>query len=388
MANRAKQRSIISNGVKKQRLLKIFTRFDIISKILGGKMRSLQTLILILFSCILVFSFSSRVDAGPLKRPLSFQQITLKDGLSSEMVNAIAVQGDEVWFGTESGGATLYDKSKKIYKAYTTKGEPMDKVDDGKSINWKNLLAYNHVSVIVPDADRIWFGTYFYGFGGGGISYYQPRRNPPWKRFNTNDSRAKKVVSMAVDGDQVWVGSEKGLSLLDKKTEGWRIFYSTQDGLSGNFVNSLLVQSDFIWMGTNGGVSRLDKIKKAWKTYSQKEGLNETEIKSLASVKGKIWAGGVGGTLFEYNAVSDRWKKMEPTDSLKSGGIQFIAPTKEKVFICRDNGVSIYDLPTGRWESLTASDGLLSNSVFCAAEDKNSVWFGTDKGVSRLMLTP
>ena len=351
-------------------------------------MRSLQTLILILFSCILVFSFSSRVDAGPLKRPLSFQQITLKDGLSSEMVNAIAVQGDEVWFGTESGGATLYDKSKKIYKAYTTKGEPMDKVDDGKSINWKNLLAYNHVSVIVPDADRIWFGTYFYGFGGGGISYYQPRRNPPWKRFNTNDSRAKKVVSMAVDGDQVWVGSEKGLSLLDKKTEGWRIFYSTQDGLSGNFVNSLLVQSDFIWMGTNGGVSRLDKIKKAWKTYSQKEGLNETEIKSLASVKGKIWAGGVGGTLFEYDAVSDRWKKMEPTDSLKSGGIQFIAPTKEKVFICRDNGVSIYDLPTGRWESLTASDGLLSNSVFCAAEDKNSVWFGTDKGVSRLMLTP
>jgi len=351
-------------------------------------MRSLQTLVLILFSCILVFSFSSRVDAGALKRPLSFQQITLKDGLSSEMVYAIAIQGEEVWFGTEGGGATLYDKSKKIYKAYTTKGEPMDKVDDGKSINWKNLLAYNHVSVIVPDADRVWFGTYFYGFGGGGISYYQPRRNPPWKRFNTNDSRAKKVVSMAVDGDQVWVGSEKGLSLLDKKTEGWRIFYSTQDGLSGNFVNSLLVQSDFVWMGTSGGISRLDKIKKAWKTYSQKDGLNETEIKSLGSVKGKIWAGGVGGTLFEYDTVSDRWKKMEPTDALKSGGIQSIAATKEKVFICRDNGVSIYDLPTGQWESLTASDGLLSNSVFCAAEDKNCVWFGTDKGASRLMLTP
>ena len=368
--------------------MKILTRFGIICKIWGGKMKSLQTLILLLFSSIFVLSFFSHIDAGPLKRPLSLQQITLKDGLSSGMVYAIAVRGEEVWFGTEGGGATLYDKSKKTYKAYTTKGEPMDKVDDGKSINWKNLLAYNHVSVIVPDTDRIWFGTYFYGFGGGGISYYQPGRNPPWKRFNTNDSRAKKVVSMAVEGDQVWVGSEKGLSLLDKKTEGWKIFYSTQDGLSGNFVNSLLVQSDFVWMGTNGGISRLDKVKKTWKTYSQREGLTETEIKSLVSVKGKIWAGGVGGTLFEYDAVSDRWKKMEPTDALKSGGIQFIAATKEKVFICRDNGVSIYDLPTGQWESLTASDGLLSNSVFCAAEDKNSIWFGTDKGVSRLMLTP
>ncbi len=337
---------------------------------------------------ILVLSIFSTAQAGPLKRPLSFQQVTPKEGLSSEMVNAIAVQGEEVWFGTEAGGATLYDRSKKICRAYTTKGEPMDKVDKGVSINWQNLLPYNHVSVILPDVDRIWFGTYFYGFGGGGISYYQPQRNPPWRRFNTNDSRAKKVVSMAVDGEWVWVGSEKGLSLLDKKTEGWKRFYSTNDGLSGNFVNSLLVQSSFLWASTNGGISRFDKVRQAWKTYSQKDGLTEAEIKALASVGEKIWAGGIGGTLFEYDSGLDRWKRIEPTDPLKNGGIYSIAVAKEKVFICRDNGVSIYDLPTGQWESLTVSDGLLSNSVFCATEDKSSIWFGTDKGASRLILTP
>ena len=64
-----------------------------------------------------------------------------------------------------------------------------------------------------------------------------------------------------------------------------------------------------------------------------------------------------------------------------------VTVTKEKAFICRDNGVSIYDFQTSSWESLTASDGLLSNTVFCAAEDKNSIWFGTDKGASQLMLT-
>jgi ligand-binding sensor domain-containing protein len=100
----------------------------------------------------------------------------------------------------------------------------------------------------------------------------------------------------------------------------------------------------------------------------------------------KLWAGGIGGTAFEYNAVSDVWKKIEPTDSLKGGGIHSIAVTKEKVLVCRDKGVSLYDLPTGQWESLTVSDGLLSNTVFCAAQDKNSIWFGTDKGASRLIL--
>lgn len=348
----------------------------------------LRLLLKLSLPLILILSIFSRSEAGLLKRPLSFQQLTTKDGLSSEMVNAIAVQGEEVWFGTEGGGATLYDRSKKTYKAYTTKGEPMDKFDKGVSINWQNLLPYNHVTVIVPDVDRIWFGTYFYGFGGGGISYYQPQKTLPWKRFNTNDGRAKKVVSMAVDGESVWVGSEKGLSLLDKKTEGWKRFYSTNDGLSGNFINSLLVQPNFLWAGTNGGISRLDKVKKTWKMYSQRDGLTESEIKALAGVGQKIWAGGTGGTLFEYDSVADRWRRIEPTDPLRNGGIQSIAVAKEKVFISRDNGVSIYDLPTGQWEALTVSDGLLSNAVFCAAEDKNSIWFGTDKGASKLILTP
>jgi len=351
--------------------------------------RTMKRLWIYSFTILIIISlFFNSADAGPLKRPLSFQHITPKDGLSSEMVYAIAVQGEEVWFGTYEGGATLFDKWKKVFKAYTTKGEPMEKVDDGDSIKWKNLLSYNHVSVILLDEDRIWFGTYFYGFGGGGISYYHPRKNPPWKKFPTYDGRAKKINSMAVDGESLWVGSEKGLSLLDKKTEVWKRFYSTQDGLSGNFINTILIQPDFLWVGTNGGISRFHKAKKIWKSYSQKEGLGEIEIKSLVRLGQKIWAGSMDGALFEYDPFSDRWRKMEPEDPLKKGGIHSITVAKDKAFICRDNGVSVYDFQTGQWESLTTSDGLLSNSVFCAAEDKDSIWFGTDKGASRLIMAP
>ncbi len=304
------------------------------------------------------------------------------------MVFSIAVQGEEVWFGTYEGGATLYDSSKKSFKHFTTKGEPTVKVDDGESIRWKNHLAYNHVSVITPDKDRIWFGTYFYGFGGGGISYYHPQKNPPWKAFNTNDGRAKKVNAIAVDGESLWVGSEKGLSLLDKTTEGWKQFFSTREGLSGNFVNSILVEPDAIWMATSGGISRLQKAKRVWKNYSEKEGLTEVEIKALVKVGQKIWAGGSGGGLFEYDSASDRWRKLDSADSLRNGGIQSIAVTRTKVIVCRDNGASLYDFQTRQWESLTSADGLLSNMVFYAAEDKNSIWFGTDKGASRLILNP
>ncbi|OGP53371.1 MAG: hypothetical protein A2162_06710 [Deltaproteobacteria bacterium RBG_13_52_11b] len=350
----------------------------------------MKRLWILCFLMFFIFHLFPDAEAAPLKKPLSFQHFTTKEGLSSDMINTVAVQGEAVWFGTYAGGATLYDRSKKTWKAFTTKGEPTAKADDGDSVTWKNLLSYNHVSVIVPDADRIWFGTYFYGFRGGGISYYNPQKNPPWKPFDTYTSSdlAKKIVSMAVDGDWLWVGSEKGLCLLDKKTEQWKAFYSPQKGLSGNFVNALLVDSDFIWSGTNGGISRLHKTKKTWKTYSKKEGLPDLEIKALVKVGQKVWAGAMDGSLFEYDTASDRWKKIEPTDPLKNGGIYSIAVARGRVFICRDNGASVYDLSAGRWESLTTSDGLPSDTVLCAAEDKNGVWFGTDKGASLLILTP
>jgi len=342
------------------------------------------------FSLMMVLLLSPCHEAfpAPLKKPLSFQRFTQKDGLTSEMVYAVAVKGEEVWFGTYGGGTSLYHKSKKIWKAYTTKGEPQDKADDGNSIQWKNLLAYNHVSVILPDVDRIWFGTYFYGFGGGGISYYDPQKKPPWKRFNTHNGVAKKVVSMAVDGDQLWIGSEKGLSLLDKKSEQWRTFYSTQHGLSGNFVNTLLIDSDALWAGTNGGITRFHRIQKTWKSYGTNEGLAELEIKSLAKVGEKIWAGAIEGSLFEYDSEADRWKKIDPSDPLNNGGIYTLLATKDRVFICRDNGVSLYDVAAGEWDAITASDGLLGSTIFSAAEDNNGIWFGTDKGVSKLLLNP
>lgn len=347
-----------------------------------------KILVLSILLMLAIAYFFHDADASPLKRPLTFQQVTQKDGLSSEMVYAVTVQGDDLWFGTYGGGATLYNRAKKTWKAYTTKGEPTEPKDDGNSLKWKNLLSYNHVSVIVPDRDRIWFGTYFYGYGGGGISYYQPQRKPSWKTFNTNNSVAKKIVSMAVDGDLVWVGSEKGLSFLDKKMEQWKGFYSTQKGLSGNFVNALLIDSDLIWAGTNGGISRFDKVKKSWKTYSAAEGLTDGEIKALAKVGNHIWAGEVAGNLFEYDPRSDRWKRIEPTDPLKNGGISSIAAVKGRAFICRDNGVSVYDPSTGQWESFNTSDGLVSNNVLSVGEEQNGVWFGTDKGASKLVLAP
>jgi ligand-binding sensor domain-containing protein len=112
------------------------------------------------------------------------------------------------------------------------------------------------------------------------------------------------------------------------------------------------------------------------------------EIKSLAKVGKKIWAGAIQGTLFEYDSEADHWIEIESSDPLNNGGIHAMLVTKDRTFVCRDNGVSVYDLATGQSGAITVSDGLLSSTVFSAAEDENAIWFGTDKGVSKLLLNP
>lgn len=339
----------------------------------------------ITFFCLLLVL--SAAEAGQLKKPYSFQHFTLKEGLSSEMVYAIAVQGDEVWLGTYGGGVTLWNRAKKTSLVFTTKGEPQEK-DDGVSIKWKNHPAYNDVWVILPDQDRIWFGTYFYGFGGGGISYYKPSRKNPWRVFNTNQGRAKKVVSLTANQDRLYVGSEKGLSVLDKKTEKWTTFFSAEEGLAGNFVNSLLLDQDSLWIGTNAGINRMNLKDHSLKIYDAKDGVAGVEIKSLVRVKDRIWAGTPRGDLLIYDPAKDVWSSLETADPLKNEGLNSIHVMKESVWICRDNGVSVHHLPSGRWETITTSDGLLSNTVFSAAEDKDGIWFGTDQGASFLILNP
>jgi ligand-binding sensor domain-containing protein len=326
----------------------------------------------------------SAARASVLSRPVSLQNLTVKQGLSSEMVLSIAVRGDDVWFGTYAGGATLYDAARNTFTAYTTKGVPEDKADDGQSINWKNRLPYNHVSAIQVDGDRTWFGTYFYGFGGGGISSYRAGSKPAWRKFSTFDRRAKKVVSLAVDESSVWVGSERGVSVLDKKTGQWAAFHSTADGLAGNFVNALFIDAETLWAGTNAGISRWDRTRKIWKTYAAKEGLTDLDVKALAKAGDDLWAGTSGGLLYSFDRRADRWTEVKVPASLPRGGINALAASGTAVYVCRDDGVGIYDTADARWDGLRSADGLPSDTVLCAAPAREGVWFGTDQGASFL----
>ena len=65
------------------------------------------------------------------------------DGLASDVVTCIALNGEEIWFGSADAGATRLNKITGDWRVFNT--------DDG--------LLHNRVEAIAFDGDYLWFGT-------------------------------------------------------------------------------------------------------------------------------------------------------------------------------------------------------------------------------------
>ena len=72
-----------------------------------------------------------------------FVTYTRSDGLASDVVTCIALNGEEIWFGSTDAGVTRLDRTTGDWRVFN--------IDDG--------LPHNRVEAIAPDGDQLWFGT-------------------------------------------------------------------------------------------------------------------------------------------------------------------------------------------------------------------------------------
>jgi len=275
---------------------------------------------------------------------------TREHGLANEYVFAIGVVPDDpqgkVWFGTNAGGASTYDKagSWKVYFpmhgladywvysfAFDKRGGAWIGTWDGANYVDPQTGAFTtyrdeliNIWVYGIDIDpqgRVWFGT------EGGVTMHDGESWTSWthehglgaenaaslpRSANTGlGTRSRHdlaleaagqetynpnyVFSVKVDGTGrgVWFGTwGGGVSLFDGKT--WKSF-STADGLAGNVVYSIAQEPDgTLWFGTNHGVSHYDGRR--FVTYDRADGLIDDNVYAIAlAPDGSAWFGSRGG---------------------------------------------------------------------------------------------
>lgn len=164
-----------------------------------------------------------------------------------------------------------------------------------------------------------------------------------------------RVTAVAVTPTEVWVGTDKGLAVLNRQTKQWTVHTrtSTNGKLPSNEITALARDSrGRIWIGTaKKGVVRVSRLN--WDLFDVNNELPGSIINCIyAEPSGhgldddNIWIGTPRG-LARYNA--DGW-------------VTYQAPS---MFAALQD------------------DGMLSDEVSCLGGDDGLLWVGSPKGVAR-----
>jgi ligand-binding sensor domain-containing protein len=355
----------------------------------GPELRKYIALPLLLLLPVILFGTpagSTILKKGWLEGQWSY--LTTADGLSSNTILSIAVEGSSVWFGTYAGGASCYDTGTGTWKAFTTKWQPASPKKTKPGLNWENTLEDNHVVAIAVDKPgEVWFGTTFYGLGDVcGVSRFVRRPSERWSVFGLADGiTCNDITSIATDADGVWVGTQKGLARYARETRTWT-FFDKPKALARLYINSIAVDPETVWIGSGSGVGVLDKKTGQWTWYTTTDGLPEDSVQALAFEGDRVWAGGTYGHLAVFSRPKRIWTPVSAGDGLDDKWIKNLLFDGRVLWVARDGGVSCCELATGKWVSLTTADGLPADQVNAVARDGEAIWFGTSAGAARLAL--
>src|ERR1700722_1641313 len=213
------------------------------------------------FIAVACLSAAGRAAApAPAIRPMYFEHLTTRDGLSQSTINGILQDSQGyLWLATENG-LDRYD------------GDTIREYRRERGV--EHGLASDYIWSMAEDAKGdLWLAT-----DGGGVARWD-RRTEQFQLFRHDPQRPGTLASDAVrtllidTRGRIWVGTlDQGLDVLDPKTGDVRHFRHHEGdphSLAADAVCALFVDHrGRIWIGTDGGLSRYDPAGDDFQNYA------------------------------------------------------------------------------------------------------------------------
>jgi len=229
-------------------------------------------------------------------------QWTMRDGLPASRVSVLFQEPEGgIWIGTTAGLVHLTNIARELYTSA-----------DGLDSDWISGLAWRK--------NQLWIGTQYCGGDGCGLQTKSGTVIEPVKGFPSQENPDRAHVSHNVlfvyvdKQEQVWVGTDQGLALLDRRNR-WRVFTSSNGLPVGERVFSILEDSaGSIWVGTDeGGVLKFDSGAGVFKAQLdlREQGIYDV-TSQLQSTDGHYWFAGYG--LVEYDPLTKKLTRYSPYD--------------------------------------------------------------------------
>ncbi|MGD1000771.1 MAG: TIGR03790 family protein [Candidatus Brocadiia bacterium] len=193
-------------------------------------------------------------------------------------VDHFALHGPTVWFGSLGSGVIergvpIMDD---VFRSWDVTGvAPLD-IGPFATLNGQDVLA------IADSPDGVWFGTatglFLYDRLGQGRSWHPA----------AGGLCAAPVRAIAVRGNEAWVGTDQGLSVLDLSNATWRTFAVGQSPLPNNGVTALASDGERIWGGTAHGAFVVDQAGN-WRPLLEDERISSLALGAAREYFGTDW---------------------------------------------------------------------------------------------------
>lgn len=231
----------------------------------------------------------------PEVRPMYFEHLTMRDGLSQSTVMSILQDSQGfLWLATESG----LDR----YDGYSIREYRRERGN-------KNGLASDYIWKVAEDArGDLWLATV-----GGGIARWD-RRNDHFQQYRHNPADPYSLASDAIRTllidakGQVWAATERhGLDVLDPRTGRARHFHHVEGNsrsLSADAVFALYTdRAGRLWVGTDKGLSRYESESDDFNNDVAEAGaLDGAKVRTiLEDHAGALWIGTYDNGLYRLD---------------------------------------------------------------------------------------
>ena len=270
------------------------------------------------------------------------------------------------WIGTENGLLKMDKSTGKIVKFYGRgSGLPKDTI----------------TTIYSKDGKELWIGT-----GRNGVFRMDVANEKILKYPVENGILENSITIIAGKGEQVWIGTKKGLWNINPGTNSKNWYSINRGGLPHNFINCLYIdRTDKVWISTPGNTLAYIQNEKVYKTPLNSLSGNLTLGPITEDTDSRIWVGSNGNGVF-FEVRSDSIVNLTVKEGLLSNYCySLICDDHQNIWVGHKNGLSRirtadYSVkPIQHIEGTTDSYQFNPNAII--KDQHGNIWFGTNKGL-------
>ena len=351
-------------------------------------MRNRGRIFSLLVACVAT-ALSTVALAGapvPATRPMYFEHLTMRDGLSMSTINSILQDSQGyVWIATEAG--------LNRYDGYTVRQFRRDRGNP-------HGLASDYIWSVAEDAQGdLWLAT-----DGGGVARWE-RRTETFQQFRHDPKQPQSLASdnvrtLLIDSKGlVWVGTkDHGLDILDPRTgmaRHYRHRESDAYSLPSDAIGALYADHEGrIWVGSDGGLSRYDSMADGFVTYGEAMSSAKIRDSRVRAIRedhnGALWIGTVNDGLARLDQSGSRFTvfRHEANDphSLSHDHVWAVLEDDAKrLWVATADGLDLFDQNSQSFirygHDADNPQSLRDSDVMSLYQDRGGVlWVGTRAG--------